>query len=157
MGLPYGMLGHDGSTSPTGNQFDQIAASVAPPRAITFAFGKASRTWSGSVTGIQSPLSITSLRLGDGGAWSKNGVNCCSAAGAESHTVIDSVRDWVAGLLIALSTLFLTVGGVRYITAQGDPRSVEEAKAGIKAALIGYALAALAPTLVSILQKVLRT
>ena len=78
-------------------------------------------------------------------------------AASDLNSVIDSVRDWVAGLLIALSTLFLTVGGVRYITAQGDPRAVEEAKAGIKAALIGYALAALAPTLVSILQKVLRT
>jgi hypothetical protein len=78
-------------------------------------------------------------------------------AASDLNSVIDSVRDWVAGLLIALSTLFLTVGGVRYITAQGDPRAVEEAKAGIKAALVGYALAALAPTLVSILQKVLRT
>ena len=78
-------------------------------------------------------------------------------AASDLNTVIDSVRLWVAGLLIALSTLFLTIGGVRYITAQGDPRAVEEAKAAIKAALIGYALAALAPTLVSILQKVLRT
>ncbi len=78
-------------------------------------------------------------------------------AASDLNTVIDSVRDWVAGLLIALETLFLTVGGVRYLTAQGNPRAIEEAKAGIKAALIGYGLAALAPTLVSILQKVLRT
>jgi hypothetical protein len=78
-------------------------------------------------------------------------------AASDFNTVIDSVRDWVAGLLIALATLFLTVGGVRYLTAQGNPRAVEEAKAGIKAALIGYGLAALAPTLVSILQKVLST
>ena len=78
-------------------------------------------------------------------------------AASDLNSVIDSVRDWVAGLLIALATLFLTVGGVRYLTAQGNPRAVEEAKAGIKAALIGYGLAALAPTLVSILQKVLRT
>jgi len=78
-------------------------------------------------------------------------------AASDLNTVFDSVRDWVAGLLIALATLFLTVGGVRYLTAQGNPRAVEEAKAGIKAALIGYGLAALAPTLVSILQKVLRT
>ena len=78
-------------------------------------------------------------------------------AASDLNTVIDSVRDWVAGLLIALATLFLTVGGVRYLTAQGNPRAIEEAKAGIKAALIGYGLAALAPTLVSILQKVLRT
>ena len=78
-------------------------------------------------------------------------------AASDLNTVIDSVRDWVAGLLIALATLFLTVGGVRYLTAQGNPRAIEEAKSGIKAALIGYGLAALAPTLVSILQKVLRT
>ena len=78
-------------------------------------------------------------------------------AASDLNTVIDSVRDWVAGLLIALATLFLTVGGVRYLTAQGNPRAMEEAKAGIKAALVGYGLAALAPTLVSILQKVLRT
>src|ERR1700737_4552377 len=75
-------------------------------------------------------------------------------AASDHNSVIDSVRDWVAGLLIALATLFLTVGGVRYLTAQGNPRAVEEAKAGIKAALTGYGLAALAPTLVSILQKV---
>ena len=78
-------------------------------------------------------------------------------AASDLNTVIDSVRTWVAGLLLAISTLFLTVAGVRYMTAQGNPRSVEEAKAGIKAALIGYGLAALAPELVSILQKVLRT
>ena len=78
-------------------------------------------------------------------------------AASDLNTVIDSVRNWVAGILIALSTLFLTVAGVRYITAQGNPRAIEEAKAGIKAALIGYALAVLAPELVSILQKVLRT
>ena len=78
-------------------------------------------------------------------------------AASDLNTVIDSVRNWVAGLLLAISTLFLTVAGVRYMTAQGNPRSVEEAKAGIKAALIGYGLAALAPEFVSILQKVLRT
>src|ERR1700738_4483096 len=78
-------------------------------------------------------------------------------AASDLNTLIDSVRDWVAGLLIALATLFLTVGGVRYLTAQGNPRAVEEAKAGIKAALIGYGLAALAPTVASILQKLLRT
>jgi apolipoprotein N-acyltransferase len=50
-------------------------------------------------------------------------------AASDLNTVIDSVRDWVAGLLIALATLFLTVGGVRYLTVQGNPRAVEEAKA----------------------------
>ena len=78
-------------------------------------------------------------------------------AAGDLNTVIDSVRNWVAGLLAALATLFLTIGGARYLTANGNPRAVEEGKAAIKSAMIGYALAALAPMLVSILQKVLAT
>ena len=78
-------------------------------------------------------------------------------ATSDLNTVIDSVRNWVAGLLVALATLFLTIGGARYLTANGNPRAVEEGKAAIKSAMIGYALAALAPMLVSILQKVLAT
>jgi hypothetical protein len=78
-------------------------------------------------------------------------------ATSDLNTVIDSVRNWVAGLLVALATLFLTIGGARYLTANGNPRAVEEGKAAIKSAMIGYALAALAPLLVSILQKVLAT
>jgi hypothetical protein len=71
--------------------------------------------------------------------------------------VIDAIRNWVAGLLAGLATLFLMVGGVRYLTAGGNPRSAEEGKAAIKSALIGYGLAALAPVLVDILRRVLGT
>ena len=78
-------------------------------------------------------------------------------ATSDLNTVIDSVRNWVAGLLATLATLFLTIGAARYLTASGNPRAVEEGKAAIKSAMIGYALAALAPLLVSILQKVLAT
>lgn len=72
--------------------------------------------------------------------------------GAPSLTgVIDNLRNWLVGLLAALATLFLTVGGLRYLTAGGDPSQVEKAKTALKSAAIGYALAALAPLLVSIL------
>src|ERR1700694_5068126 len=54
--------------------------------------------------------------------------------------VIDSIRNWVAGLLTALATLFLTIGGVRYLTAGGNQRTAEEGKEAIKSALIGDAL-----------------
>lgn len=80
-----------------------------------------------------------------------------AADSPDLNTVIDSVRNWVAGLLVALATLFLTIGGIRYLTANGDPRAVQEGKQGIKSALIGYALAALAPMLVGILKSVLHT
>jgi Type IV secretion system pilin len=77
------------------------------------------------------------------------------AAAGDITTVIDSIRNWLAGILAALATLFLTVGGVRYLVANGNPRAMEEGKAAIKSALIGYALAALAPMFVDILRRVL--
>src|SRR2546422_4182345 len=60
-------------------------------------------------------------------------------AAGDVNGVIDSLRNWVAGVLAALATLFLTIGGVRYLIASGNPRAVEEGKAAIKSALIGYA------------------
>ena len=79
------------------------------------------------------------------------------AAAADLTSVIESIRNWVAGVLAALATLFLTVGGVRYLIAGGNPRAIEEGKAAIRSALVGYALAALAPMFVEILGKVLNT
>lgn len=68
--------------------------------------------------------------------------------------VIDALRLWLVGILAALATLFLTIGGIRYLAAGGDPAEVERAKIALKSAAIGYALAALAPLLISILQSV---
>ncbi|MFC5827563.1 pilin [Nonomuraea insulae] len=50
------------------------------------------------------------------------------AAPASLNAVIDNLRNVIVGLLVALATLFLTVGGVRYILAGGDPGEVEAAK-----------------------------
>lgn len=70
------------------------------------------------------------------------------------NSVIDALRLWLVGILAGLATLFLTIGGIRYLTAAGDPAQVERAKVALKSAAIGYALAALAPLLVSILRSV---
>jgi hypothetical protein len=78
------------------------------------------------------------------------------AASADLTPVIDSIRNWIAGLLAALATLFLTIGGLRYLTANGNPRAFEQAKDSIKSALIGYALAAMAPLLVDVFRQVLK-
>lgn len=77
-----------------------------------------------------------------------------TAAPASLPAVIDSLTAWLVGLLAALATLFLTIGGLRYLTAGGDPMQVERAKTALKSAAIGYALAALAPLLVKILASV---
>jgi hypothetical protein len=77
-----------------------------------------------------------------------------SASSPSLNGVIDNLRNWIVGILAGVATLFLTVGGLRYLTAGGDPGQVEKAKTALKSALVGYALAILAPLLVSILASI---
>jgi beta-lactamase regulating signal transducer with metallopeptidase domain len=66
--------------------------------------------------------------------------------------IITNITTWIIGILIGVATLFLTIGGLRYLAAGGDPTEVEKAKSAFKSALIGYALAVLAPVLLAIVQ-----
>ncbi|GAA1772607.1 pilin [Nonomuraea bangladeshensis] len=77
-----------------------------------------------------------------------------AAAPSSLNAVIDNLRNVIVGLLVALATLFLTVGGVRYILAGGDPGEVEAAKKTLRYAALGYGIAVLAPLLVSILKGI---
>jgi Type IV secretion system pilin len=76
------------------------------------------------------------------------------AAQDELTTVIDNLRTWAMGILVAVATLFLTLGGIRYLLAGGNPRAVEEAKGAIKNAVIGYVLAALAPAILGVVRQI---
>jgi Type IV secretion system pilin len=75
-------------------------------------------------------------------------------AASDLNQVIENLRVWITGLLAGLATLLLMIGGVRYLLAGGDPGMHERAKGSIRTALIGYALALLAPVLVSIVQRI---
>ena len=57
-------------------------------------------------------------------------------AAGDLNTGIDSVRNWVADLLAAPATLFLTIGGARYLTANGNPRAVLDCFAGSGTTLV---------------------
>ncbi|MBT8227135.1 MAG: pilin [Dactylosporangium sp.] len=70
-------------------------------------------------------------------------------------TVISNLTTWVTGIIAAIATLFLTIGGTRYLMAGGDPSEVERAKGSLKSAGIGYALALLAPIILTILNTAL--
>ncbi|MGW6063160.1 pilin [Streptomyces sp. NPDC055189] len=70
------------------------------------------------------------------------------------NEVLDNIRNWIMGVLAGLATVFLTVGGVRYVMAGGDPGEVEKAKTAFKSAGWGYGLAALAPLVVAILKGI---
>ncbi|WP_327397018.1 pilin [Streptomyces phaeochromogenes] len=74
---------------------------------------------------------------------------------AESvDAVLDNIRDWIMGILAGLATVFLSLGGVRYVMANGDPGEVEKAKTAFKSAGWGYGLAALAPLVVEVLKGI---
>jgi hypothetical protein len=48
--------------------------------------------------------------------------------------------------------MFLTIGGLRYLMAGGEPGEVEKAKGALKSAGIGYMLAVMAPVIVGVLK-----
>ena len=70
-------------------------------------------------------------------------------------TIVSNLRNWVMGILAALATLFLTIGGVRYLMAGGDPAEVERAKGAFRSAVVGYALAVIAPVVLTVLQSII--
>jgi hypothetical protein len=70
-------------------------------------------------------------------------------------TVVNNIRIWLIGILFAVSTLYLTIGGFRYMWSNGDPGEVEKAKSAFRNAAIGYGLAVLAPLVVTIVTSFL--
>jgi hypothetical protein len=76
-------------------------------------------------------------------------------ATARLDTILANATAWLVGILASLATLFLTMGGIRYVMAGGDPGEVEKAKGAFKSAGLGYALAALAPVIVSVIKSIL--
>src|SRR6266498_3942996 len=103
-------------------------------------------------------------RLSHGAAWTAATVALAlfsaSPAYADAGTdrlnaILGNATAWLVGILAAVATLFLTVGGVRYVMAGGDPGEIEKAKGSFKSAGIGYALAALAPVVVAIIKGIL--
>jgi hypothetical protein len=70
-------------------------------------------------------------------------------------TIVTNLRNWVMGILAGLATLFLTIGGARYLMAGGDPSEVERAKSAFRSALIGYALAVIAPVVLTVLNSII--
>ena len=74
---------------------------------------------------------------------------------AQLNKILGNATTWLVTILASVATLFLTIGGIRYVMAGGDPGEVEKAKGSFKSAILGYALAALAPIIVLIVKGIL--
>jgi len=92
----------------------------------------------------------TVMVLGDTAAHAAASSVTVLADPASIEVVVDRIRLSLIGILVAVATLFLTVGGLRLTAANGDPGEVEKAKTALKSAAIGYGLAGLAPLFVTI-------
>lgn len=68
--------------------------------------------------------------------------------------VLNNIRNWIMGILAGLATVFLSIGGVRFLVGGNDPGEVEKAKSAFRSAGWGYGLAALAPLVVEILKGI---
>ncbi len=75
-------------------------------------------------------------------------------AATDLETVVNNLTLWLTGLLAGLATVFLIVGGLRYVMAGGDPVRLEKAKSAISSAALGYAFALFAPVAVTIIKKI---
>jgi hypothetical protein len=70
-----------------------------------------------------------------------------------THSEIQVVLNIIIGIIGALSLLFITIGGFRYILSQGDPQGISKAKGTILYALIGLVIAVVAEAIVAFVIK----
>jgi cytochrome c biogenesis protein CcdA len=77
-----------------------------------------------------------------------------AVAATSLNQVVENLRNWISGLMVAVGVCLLTVAGFRYVISSGDPGQIERAKSAFKAALCGFALAALAPAIIAVLQHI---
>lgn len=68
--------------------------------------------------------------------------------------VLNNVQNLLMLVIGSLAVVMLTVGGIRYVAAGGDQEGIRAAKHTVRNALIGFAIALLAPVLIQIVKSV---
>jgi hypothetical protein len=64
-------------------------------------------------------------------------------------TKVQDILTIVFTIIGALSVLFFALGGLRYITSQGDPQQIAQAKSTLIYAIIGLIISIMAVTIVT--------
>lgn len=77
------------------------------------------------------------------------------ATAAPLVAVVNRVYLVIMVLATALGTLFLTIAGVRWLVAGGEPGAIDGAKRALTGVAFGYGIAVLATVLMSILEWIL--
>jgi hypothetical protein len=77
------------------------------------------------------------------------------AAPKTINEVLSGITGWIVGISALVATMFLTIAGLRLMSAGGDSSNVELAKGNFRSALIGYAIAILAPVFLQVLKSII--
>lgn len=68
--------------------------------------------------------------------------------------VLNRLQGMLMLVIGSLALVMLTVGGIRYVAAGGDSDGIKGAKHTVKHAVVGFALALLAPVVIEILKSI---
>lgn len=75
----------------------------------------------------------------------KNPTDITSFAG-----LFNTIFTFIIAIIGGLAVIFIVIGGIRYILAQGDPKATDSARNQITGALIGLVIALLAVVIVNV-------
>jgi hypothetical protein len=70
--------------------------------------------------------------------------------------IVSAILPWVFGLAGFALLVYLILGGLQFMTSQGDPKAMQAAQAKITNALIGFGVIILASAIVMILGEVFK-
>ena len=69
--------------------------------------------------------------------------------------MFDTVANWAFAILMALAAVFLIIGGIQFVTAQGSQEKVTSARNLLIWALVGVAVGVAAKGLVAVVRSIL--
>lgn len=83
--------------------------------------------------------------------------NCASTGGCiDPNTMVTNAIQWVIGIAGIVAAIFVIIGGISYMTSQGDPSKLQKAKSTVLYALIGLAIVALAEVITAFVSSTIR-
>jgi hypothetical protein len=69
------------------------------------------------------------------------------------NTIMNNFFNILRGIAVAIATVFFALGALKYATANGNPRAMEEGKTGMINALAGMALIFAAGIIASLIRS----
>lgn len=108
----------------------------------------------GFVSMLIAPMVVQAAQLHgacDSGAYGKEDCDLIKHNEIDNtHTTVSTPIGWAFWLLAAISVIMIVVGGIRYITSQGNQQQLQSAKNTILYAVIGLVVAIAARAIVQL-------